>query len=93
MTGTENKDDKPRHRLQLTYETHYLEDGQTLCGEDLARQLIDDALRLLLAVEANNSDAAWDRLWHFAAPIARRLDDEVKAGGEPGLILRRQPAG
>lgn len=91
MTKSGSTNGPEKRRLDLTYETHFLEDGRTLCGEDLARQLIDDALRLLLAVEAMNADRAWNKLWHLAAPIARRLDDEVKAGGNPSLVLYHKP--
>ncbi len=91
MGAMDDKAKDASKRIQLTYPTHLLEDGETICGEHLAGELVADALRLLLAVEDNNSDAAWKKLWDLAAPVARKLDDEVKAGGRPGLVLRRQP--
>lgn len=77
--------------LKLTYPFHMLDDGKTVCGEHLARELIADALKLLVAVEGNNADAAWKKLWDLAAPVARQLEDEIKAGKFAGLILTQQP--
>lgn len=77
--------------LKLTYPTHLLEDGRTICGEHLAAELVADALKLLVAVEGNDADAAWKKLWDLAAPVARQLDDEIKAGKFAGLVLRSTP--
>jgi len=89
MDANDDAITNPGKRIQLTYPTHMLEDGETICGEHLAKELIADALKLLVAVEDEDVDAAWKRMWDIAAPIARQLDDEVKAGGSPGLVLRR----
>ncbi len=77
--------------LKLTYPLHLLQDGRTICGEHLAAELVADALRLLLAVEGNNADAAWKKLWDLAAPVARQIEDEIKAGKSPSLVLRWKP--
>jgi hypothetical protein len=74
--------------LKLTYPTHLLEDGRTVCGEHLAAELVADALKLLVAVEGNNADAAWKKLWDLAAPVARQLDEKIKAGEFAGLVLQ-----
>lgn len=64
-----------------------LDDGRTVCGRHLARQLVEDALKLLVPVHSFDVDAAWQELWEMTAPVARRLDDEAKAGGKPGTVL------
>ena len=73
--------------IELGYACHVLEDGRTVCGRHLARQLVEDALKLLVPVHGRDVDAAWQELWEMAAPVARRLDDEAKAGGKPGMVL------
>jgi len=74
--------------IELKYACHFMEDGRTVCGRHLAGQLIDDAMKLLVPLHGFNVDAAWKEFWELAAPAARRLDDEAKAGGKPGLVLR-----
>ena len=76
-----------RETIELSYACHVLEDGRTICGRHLAGQLIEDAMKLLVPLHGLNVDAAWKELWDLAAPVARRLDDEAKAGGKPGLVL------
>ncbi len=73
--------------IELSFACHILDDGRSICGRHLARQLVEDALKLLVPVHKSNVDAAWQELWEMAAPVARRLDDEAKAGGKPGLVL------
>lgn len=73
--------------MQLEYPVHTLEDGRTVCGRSLARELVEDALKLLVPMHKGSVDGAWQELWELAAPVARRLDDEAKAGGKPGLVL------
>jgi hypothetical protein len=79
--------------IKLTYPMHLMDDGITVCGEHLAAELIADALKLLTVVELNNADAAWKKLWELAAPVARELERDIKAGGHPGLLLRCKPDG
>jgi hypothetical protein len=35
-------------------------------------------------------DTAWNEFLHMAAPVACELDDEAKAGGQPGIVLTRK---
>ncbi len=77
--------------LKLSYPAHLLDDGRTICGEHLAAELVADALKLLTAMEGNNADAAWKKLWDLAAPVARQIEDDIKAGKSPGLVLRWTP--
>lgn len=77
--------------LKLSYPAHLLDDGRTICGQHLAAELISDALKLLTAVEGNNADAAWKKLWDLAAPVARQIEDDIKTGKSPGLVLRWTP--
>ncbi len=89
----ENQMDKPDtaspedKTIDLKYACHLLEDGRTVCGRHLAKQLTEDALKLLVPLHGFDVDAAWKEFWELAAPLARRLDDEAKAGGKPGLVL------
>lgn len=87
MTGRREADNRDAETIELTYSCHTLEDGRTVCGRSLARELIEDALKLLVPVNADDVESAWEELWELAAPVARRLEDEAKAGGKPGLVL------
>lgn len=73
--------------IELTYPCHTIGETRFICGRALAKELIADALKLLAPVHAGNMDAAWQEFWNMAAPVARELDDEAKAGGQPGLVL------
>lgn len=79
--------DDTHFTIELVYPCHTVGDTRFICGRSLAKELIADALKLLAPVHAGNMDAAWQEFWHMAAPVARKLDDEAKAGGQPGLVL------
>ncbi len=86
--GDTPKTKENEETIEMKYSCHFMEDGHTICGRHLAGQLIDDAMKLLVPLHSFNVDAAWKEFWELAAPAARRLDDEAKAGGKPGLVLR-----
>lgn len=86
------KKSSKQRTVELSYACHVIEGTRYICGRSLARELAADALKLLAPVHAGNMDAAWDEFLRMAAPVARQLDDEAKAGGQPGLVLTVQDA-
>ncbi|NBU58949.1 MAG: hypothetical protein EBS23_04085 [Betaproteobacteria bacterium] len=82
-----------KHRtIELSYACHVIEGTRYICGRSLAKELAADALKLLAPVHGGNMDVAWDEFLRMAAPVARELDDEAKAGGQPGMVLTVQDA-
>lgn len=79
--------DEKQPTIELTYPCHTISGTEFICGRALAKELVADALKLLAPVHAGNMDAAWHEFWEMAAPVARELDDEAKAGGLPGIVL------
>jgi hypothetical protein len=75
-------------RIELTYPVHYLEDGRTVCGHSLARELIGDALRLLIGMHGRNLRGAWDEFETIADAAAQSLDEHIRAGKEVGFVIR-----
>ncbi|KAB2912708.1 MAG: hypothetical protein F9K29_18280 [Hyphomicrobiaceae bacterium] len=73
--------------LKLTYACHMLDDGRTICGRNLAQQLIEDALKLLVPSHVGEVDRAWEELCVFAARSVNELKAKEKAGGNIGLLL------
>lgn len=90
MGKAKDKTSEASDIIELKYACHLMDDGRTVCGRNLAGQLIDDAMKLLVPLHGFDVDAAWKEFWELAAPTARRLDDEAKAGGQPGLVLTVQ---
>ncbi|MBL8845609.1 MAG: hypothetical protein JNN24_07545 [Hyphomicrobium zavarzinii] len=79
--------DEKQQTIELTYPCHTIDGTNFICSRALAKELIADALKLLAPVHVGNMDAAWNEFLHMGAPVARELDDEAKAGGQPGIVL------
>lgn len=75
-------------RLELSYEAHFLDDGTTVCGAGLSAQLIEDALRLMTAVEDNDLEKALERVLRVAREKANILSAELAEGKSAGRVLR-----
>lgn len=77
--------------VELVYPAQLLSDGRSVCGSALARELIDDALRLLLGARDQDMDAAWDDFTEMAFAAAHRCKGALAEGDDPGLVLTVRP--
>lgn len=76
-------------RIEIGYPVHYLGDGLTVCGHALACELVADALRLLIGMNGEDHEAAWDAFEAMAESAAARLHEDTKTGRRVGLVLRK----
>lgn len=77
--------------VELVYPAQLLSDGRSVCGNALARELIEDALRLLLGVRHQDMDTAWDDFTEMAFAAAHKFNAVLAQGEAPGLVLTIRP--
>lgn len=83
--------DETRYYVTVTVERRFevmLYPGtRTIWGSELARQMIEEALRLLCADMRQNVSKAHEELVFLASQAEQVLEMEREAGQKPGLVL------